>query len=256
MRVGPEAIASRVPRRGGARSAAPSHTPGVPYIRRVDHEQPALPEGIAEDGTRHHILLAALKLFAQRGFHGTSIREIADAAGLRSASLYAHFPSKEHILGRLMVLGHEALLATLRAAVLDAGPTPRAQFLACVRAHVKAHCDYAMLSVVINNELHALSPEHAEPAVILRREAELLALEIVQRGIHEGEWNPPNLVATMKAIGSIGIRTANWFQPSAEHSAEDLAAYYAKLALHMLDMDRHSSSNPNRECTSQKGEES
>jgi AcrR family transcriptional regulator len=245
MRVGQKASTSRVPRRGGTARSAALSTPAMPYIRRVDHEQPALPEGIAEDGTRRHILLAALKLFAQRGFHGTSIREIGDAAGLRSASLYAHFPSKEHILGRLMVLGHEALLATLRAAVLDAGPAPRAQFLACVRAHVKAHCDYAMLSVVINNELHALSPEHAEPAVILRQQAELLALEIVQRGIREGEWHPPNLLATMKAIGSIGIRTANWFQPSAEQSAENLAAYYAELALHILHMDGRVGSNPN-----------
>ena len=78
-----------------------------PRVRRVRSSVPALPPWPAADGTRGRILLAGLGLFAEHGFYGTSIRDIAAGASIRSASLYAHFPSKEAILAELVLAGHE-----------------------------------------------------------------------------------------------------------------------------------------------------
>ena len=68
--------------------------------------------------TRLRILLAGLALFGDRGYHGTSIRDIAAEAGMQSASLYSHFASKEAILAELTFIGHDVhhrmLLAALR----------------------------------------------------------------------------------------------------------------------------------------------
>jgi AcrR family transcriptional regulator len=101
-------------------------------VRRVRPGVPALPPRPAADGTRGRILRAGLGLFAVHGFHGTSIRGIAAEAAVQSASLYAHFPSKEAILAELVLAGHEehhARLASplaqcrLRAlAARDVGP--------------------------------------------------------------------------------------------------------------------------------------
>ncbi len=52
--------------------------------------------------TRREILDASLELFAQGGFHGTSMRKIARAVGVRESALYHHFPAKEAILEQLM----------------------------------------------------------------------------------------------------------------------------------------------------------
>lgn len=52
--------------------------------------------------TKEQILSAALELFAQKGFEATSISQIADAVGLRKASLYSHFSSKQDILDTLV----------------------------------------------------------------------------------------------------------------------------------------------------------
>src|SRR5450432_3077518 len=76
-------------------------------VRRVRSGGPALPPRPATDGTRGRILRAGLGLFAEHGFHGTSIRDIAAEAAVQSASLYAHFPSKEAILAELVLAGHE-----------------------------------------------------------------------------------------------------------------------------------------------------
>ena len=119
---------------------------------------PALPPRPAADGTRGRILLAGLGLFAEHGYHGTSIRDIAAEAAVQSASLYAHFPSKEAILAELVLAGHEEHHTRLMTALLHSGTDPRDSLAALVRAHVRAHTDYPMLAVVANNEMHALSP--------------------------------------------------------------------------------------------------
>ena len=59
--------------------------------------------GSTAEGTRQRILDAATKLFEQRGFAGTSIRDLAVLCGMTKAALYYHFPSKEEVLQALLV---------------------------------------------------------------------------------------------------------------------------------------------------------
>ena len=80
-----------------------------------------LPEGLSVDGTRLKILEAALRIFATKGFHGASIRDLAAVAELTPSVVYAHFPSKEHVLAELARAGHEAHFHALQSALLAAG---------------------------------------------------------------------------------------------------------------------------------------
>jgi len=89
--------------------------------RRVAAVEAALPEGVAPPGTRGRILQASLALFAETGFHGTSIRAIAQRVGINSATLYAHYPSKEQVLADLVLIGHQELAARLTGAMAAAG---------------------------------------------------------------------------------------------------------------------------------------
>ena len=195
---------------------------------------PALPPGPAAGGTRGRILLAGLGLFAAHGFHGTSIRDIAAGAAVQSASLYAHFPSKEAILAELVLAGHEEHHARLAAALLRSGTDPRDRLAALVRAHVRAHTDYPMLAVVASNEMHALSPAAAAPAVAVRRRSEALLMEVLAMGRQQGAFDLIHIEATAAAIGSMGIRVANWYPaPQAGLTPSQLADVYASLALRM-----------------------
>ena len=203
-------------------------------VRRVRSGVPVLPPRPATDGTRGRILLAGLGLFAEHGFHGTSIREIAAAAAIQPASLYAHFPSKEAILAELALAGHEEHLTRLVTALLQSGTDPRDRLAALVRAHVHTHADYPMLAVVASNEMHALSPAAAAPAAAARRRSEALLAEVLAMGHQHGVFDLVHLEATAAAIGSMGIRVASWYPaPEAGLNPSQLADVYASLALRM-----------------------
>lgn len=70
------------------------------------------------------MFLAAIEAFAERGFHGTSTRDIAARAGMSPAALYVHFGSREEVLHRIAMSGHDLALEVVPAAAgRAAGPS-------------------------------------------------------------------------------------------------------------------------------------
>jgi AcrR family transcriptional regulator len=203
-------------------------------IRRLSARDASLPEGAAPAGTRGRILAVALRLFAERGFAGTSIRDIASAAGVQSATIYAHYRAKEQMLADLVRIGHEEHSRRLRAALLDSQPDPRKQLAALVRAHVRMHAEYQMLATVANSELHALSSELARPSLAIRDASTGLFLEVANRGVEQHVFDPPHVWLAIAAIGGMGIRVANWFTPGFELDAQRIGDIYAEFALSIM----------------------
>ncbi len=200
---------------------------------RLQGQKVSLPATVPE-GTRRRILEVALRFFASQGFHGTSVRDVAKELGLQPSALYAHFPSKEHILEELVRVGHEAHHEGLRVALLEAGTEPAAQVRALIRAHTLMHAAHPHLAIVVNEEIHALPPELAAPAVALREQSAALLLEVITRGVKMGRFSPPHPVATAAAISAMGLRVPYWFEPGDAFTPEALADVHAELALRML----------------------
>jgi TetR/AcrR family transcriptional regulator, cholesterol catabolism regulator len=82
---------------------------------------------------RAHMVVLAGELFAQKGYRATTVREIADAAGILSGSLYHHFDSKESIGHEILSSFVNEVLGNYRAAVASAG-SPRAVLEQIVRS--------------------------------------------------------------------------------------------------------------------------
>ena len=74
---------------------------------------------------RAALVALAAELFAERGYRATTVREIAEAAGVLSGSLYHHFDSKESIIDELLSSYLDELLAQYRAIVSEGGPASR-----------------------------------------------------------------------------------------------------------------------------------
>lgn len=224
------------------RSVAPGRLQIARSIdRSIDPAQPdtlsseELPDSDTVSGPRHTILLAGLALFSSRGYHATSIRDIAAQAGYGSASLYSYFTSKEEILAALVLLGHDVHHRGLISALADSQPDPGVQLHAVITAHVITHCRYPALALVATHERQHLSPTAAAPAAALRRQSEQLLTDVVLRGIDQGIFSVPAVEATLVAIGSMGIAVASWYPDRSDHlQPAEVASAYADLGLRMV----------------------
>ena len=204
-------------------------------IDRSEADTSPLPglEGVGE--TRRRILEAGLELFAARGYHATSIRDIAAGAGLQSASLYTHFASKEAILAELMTVAHSVHNRVLLSALLDAGAGPKEQLRTLISAHVAAHCRWSKLAAVATRELANLSEEAAGPAIALRESSRTLLWEVIARGLEQQVFRIEHLDVTMSAIGSLGTAVINWYPAKAStYTPEQVGDIYADLTLGMV----------------------
>ncbi|HEX7370465.1 MAG TPA: TetR/AcrR family transcriptional regulator [Rhodanobacteraceae bacterium] len=202
--------------------------------RRLAATTVRLLPGLKQPGASGRVLEAGLKLFAERGYAGASVRDVAAAAGVKPATIYAHYPSKEHILAELCRVGHEEQYRNVRTAVLASSGDPRDQIVAYVRAHVAFHTTYPMLAVVSNSELHVLSEDLGAATFVLRRESEGLLQDIIQRGAEAGVFNVVDQWLTVAAIGGMGLRVAYWFSPDYKLTADAVADGYAEFALRLL----------------------
>ena len=106
-----------------------------------------------EGGSRRLILDTAARLLRSGGYHQTTLREIAEAVGIRKASLYYHFASKEEIVEAVVNDGvhfvHEAVVDALAAAK---GAVPRVRLEAAIAAHLTAlhgNSDYTSASIKV-----------------------------------------------------------------------------------------------------------
>ncbi|MER8186021.1 TetR/AcrR family transcriptional regulator [Kitasatospora sp. NPDC094015] len=203
--------------------------------RRAAAVEADLPEGVTPPGTRGRILQEALGLFAEAGFAGTSIRQIGAAVGINSATLYAHYPSKEHVLAHLVQIGHEEMHTRLAEALensRDAGPA--AQLSALVRAHADLHSRFPLLAIVTDSEIHSLSPELAGPALQLRHACWQLLLAVIERGLANGVFTVPDPLLAATAISAMGVRVAHWFGPDQPYTREQVADAHSEFALRIL----------------------
>lgn len=194
-----------------------------------------LPPGSRAEGNRGAILVAGLDCFAEVGYHAASIRDIAAGAGLRSASLYSHFESKEAILAELVEIGHRELHQHLLEALVAAGPDPRDQLASLVSAHVATHLEYPRLALVANGELKNLSSAAASPSVAMRQGATAMLIEVLERGVREGCFDVSHFPSTVAVLATLGASFARVYPDHVDGTtANELATSSAVLALRMV----------------------
>lgn len=214
----------------GAHSGAPIQSLPPASARR----SALLPPRATADGTLRRLQEAALIGICERGYHGVSTRDLAQATGVRVSSVYSHVSAKEDLLLELMLIGHEEHNSALREALLSSQPDPAEQMKALVTAHVIFHATYSLLARVCNKELHALSAANAERVMAIRLASERMFLDVVNRGLERGRFHCPDAWLAVAAVGGMGLRVAEWFDPQGPRSAAEVADAYAVFTLKLL----------------------
>lgn len=194
-----------------------------------------LPSRATAGGTLRRIQEEALRQFAARGYHAVSVRDIAAGVGIHASSIYSHVPSKAVLLADLLRLGHIEHRDRLRQALLECGSDPSDQVAALTRAHVRMHAEYPLLARVANRELGALDGAARDEIAAVRLDSERLMLDVINRGRQLGAFGAAvDPLIAVAAIGAMGIRVAEWWNPALGISVDDLADQYATLARNML----------------------
>jgi AcrR family transcriptional regulator len=183
--------------------------------------------------TRNRLLAAAAESFADRGFHGTTTRDIAAAAGMSPAAVYVHYRSKEELLNQLSTDGHRLTIASMiRADDPQAPPTVRLRSV--MRAFAEHHARTHIGARVVNYELAALTPEHREAVGGMRREITAIVRAVVDAGVDSGEFHTDDPRTTTRALLSMGIDIARWYREDGNLTPEQIGDFYAELALRVV----------------------
>ena len=170
----------------------------------------------APEATRDQILLQAARLFRHQGYAATTLRQIADAAGIKAGSIYYHFGSKEEILGRVLDAGIEAVTTavTTRIAALPAGAGYRDKIAAAIEGHLYGllhHGDFTSANIRIYGQIPpAAKARHR----VVRNHYARLWDELLQSAVAAGAVRQDTNLAVIRLflIGALNW-TVEWYNP-------------------------------------------
>lgn len=184
-------------------------------------------------GMPRTILLAAVDLFATRGYNATSTRDISSAVGLSPAALYAHFRSKEELLFEITRRGHDVALDMAGAAARD--PRPAAQVMASfIYDFTFWHAENYKVAKVGQYELAGLDEEHAEVINHMRRRIAMIVRGLINRGVAEGSFDIADVHGATLALMSLAIDIARWFKPDGQYSPHHMGELYRDIGMRIL----------------------
>ena len=167
--------------------------------------------------SRALILDTAAELFSTQGYAATGLRQIADRVGIRTASVYYHFASKERILEAILKIGLETTFRAVREAVdtLPVGASPRDRIETAMAAHLRAlHANPHFTSVGIKFQ-GQLPPEVIDVIEPLRDRYSDYWRDLLEAARREG-WLKPGLQISILRPFILGAlnRTMTWFDPT------------------------------------------
>jgi AcrR family transcriptional regulator len=179
------------------------------------------------------IMEAAARVFAERGYHGASTQDIADLLGIRQASLYYYFPSKEVALEQVCMQGVGGFFETAQA--IAAGPgTPREQLAGLIRAHIAPLLDRSHFVRVFLTQRRFLPNQSRRRIGKWSRGIEQIFEAVIRKGIRKGEFRAdadPRLAA-LAILGMVNA-VAGWYGKE-NASIERIGGELVALALQGL----------------------
>ena len=183
--------------------------------------------------TRDAVLDSALTLFAQRGYHGTPLSDVADALGIRTPSLYNHMGSKQDLLSTILLRTMDDVLADFRAAVAGVGP-PADRLRAATRVYALRHATHRREALVVNRDATSLDGPQRDLVRERRREHEQAVRAIITDGVRTGEFHTGTPALASFAILEMSVSIARWFRDDGPRTAGQVADEHAEYALRIV----------------------
>ena len=184
------------------------------------------------------IMDAAVKLFAKKGYHATSISDISEAVGLGRGALYYYILSKEDLLWEIHNRHVDPLLeATIQ---LEQQPlTPEEKLREVSRQLIETITTYLPYMIVFYREMGALSPERLAKLVEKRRAYEDSIERILREGVQSGDWEIENPRMCVLAFLGTYNWTFQWYNPQGPLKPKEIADTFFQLFLNGIKRRDH-----------------
>jgi AcrR family transcriptional regulator len=184
-------------------------------------------------GTLDRILKAAIILFKVRGYHGTSVRALAQAVRIEAASIYNYFPSKQKMLYEIFNRTMDDLLDGF-ARALNGSTTYEERLRAAVRFHILFHVERQDEAFISHSELRSLTPSNRRRINVKRDRYEALLRRFLADGKKAGSFEIADDQLTTIAILMMCSGVSDWFAERGRLSGGAIAEAYADMVLRLL----------------------
>jgi len=210
-----------------------SRKPGAKRATTKSHGGAASAGTNAKPGRRRtaEIVDAAAQVFARRGFHGASTQDIADVLGVRQASLYYYFPSKEVALEMVCARGVEGFVEAA-IEVTETQGTAADKIRGLIASHLNPLRDRGDYMKVFLKERRHLPTESRRRIGRHSRAIERIFEDVLRSGVEAGEFRP-DLDVRLAALAILGMvnAVADWYGKEPNATLERIADTFAMLVL-------------------------
>lgn len=204
------------------------------------NEQDSRADDSADSGTDEgsarvqELLEVGTRIFAEKGYEGTSMRDIAMAAGVSKALLYHHFVSKDEIYARISFNSTRNLYEFVEARIPETG-TASEKILAFMTAAATFFADHRSSWIAASTAFWTDPDRHRMARRVARRRLfEQRLRDLIREGVDSGEFREVDPAAAGRLILS-GINwMQRWFDPAKSLSAEEIVSQYADIILNGL----------------------
>lgn len=174
------------------------------------------------------------KEFVRNGYGSSSIRAIAQEAGVSLSALYYHYKNKQDLLLAILMDGVDTYDAVCDAELAQVGDDPVEQLRAFVRGNVTFRTEFPEHGRMIATEVRNLEPEGARLYEERRRAGRVRIRDIIDRGVADGVFTTPYPDDCRRSILAMVSAVANWYDPAGPDTPEQIAERYADMSLALL----------------------
>jgi AcrR family transcriptional regulator len=183
--------------------------------------------------TRDRIIETAAQVFRQKGFHGASMEDIAQAVNLKKASLYHHFESKQEILLEILDRALQLLLGKISTITCQNIPADKKLRL-MIRQYLQILSENVDLAAVLLFEHRALERRQHARHIPNRDRFESLWKDVIAEGVAKKVFACDDPSMAVRALLGQMNWTITWYSPYGEKSIEQIADEYSNLLLNGL----------------------
>ena len=183
--------------------------------------------------SREAILESAAQVIRQKGFHGASMADIADAVQLQKASLYHHFSSKQDILLELLNMALEMVTERMLLVMAQNMPADEKLRLA-MRTYLKTLSEQGDLVSVMLLEHRSLDPEYRSRHIPHRDRFEQMWRDLIQQGVETGIFVCDDIPLTVRGLMGVMNWTITWYRPGGQLSIDEISDNFASMFMNGL----------------------